>query len=374
MVSGDDYYYQSDSDDDDDVDRYVFLARQPAPASRHAAEGASSDSDSDDDVAADGGGGRGEKRHLQGVLDSPPAPKKSRLHPIASPPPPSRPSGSEATSPPREESRREDVAMAHEDDALREGQARNRTKKHGVCGKRSRGPDRDDDGDREPRPAFTAAASATTSGRFLCNQCERCFASHQALGGHVLGHRKKAKIALAAAACHAGGDGAGNCGKLMTLMAVSQEAAATGIGHGEKVAFDAIEGDHEEEYSGGHSKAKKASVAARNHFAADGSGSDDVTAAKDENVNGDDDLISNTNGNACKALYKCKVCGTECPTGQALGGHMRKHRKRPSPGGDGEAAADGDGQTLAQLFGTEMCLKRALMISGEQAADMVHTS
>ncbi|KAL6637656.1 hypothetical protein ACP70R_025228 [Stipagrostis hirtigluma subsp. patula] len=408
MVSGEDYYYDSDSDSDDDVDRYVFLARQPAPARRHA----SSDDDGDDDVTADegdGGGRRGRKRPLREGFDAPPPSsksKKARFDPIAPPLAPALGSGSESASSlsgvrDREEAPARCVATAHGEGALRsEGETKKRTRKQGVCGKRSRGPESKEDGDREPIPAVTVAAaktgtsSAASSGQFLCNLCDRCFDSHQALGGHVLGHRKKAKIALAAAAAsHAAAADISNCKELMAVLAVSQEAADA-IGHAGKMVVDDIEARQDDVDSSGHSKAEKASVAPEDHNGADGDGSsgdsrETVIGANHEGGNGNYGIGSETtaivvsghgftngNGNVCRMQYKCKVCGTECPTGRALGGHMRKHRKMPARGGDGdgEGTKDRESQTpIARLFGKEICLQRALVIKGEEPADMVRT-
>ncbi|KAF0928725.1 hypothetical protein E2562_006147 [Oryza meyeriana var. granulata] len=60
-----------------------------------------------------------------------------------------------------------------------------------VRGKKSRGPGREaSDGSH---PAADRQEPEGASKRFVCNICGRCFGSYQALGGHVLGHKKKAK-------------------------------------------------------------------------------------------------------------------------------------------------------------------------------------
>ncbi|RLN39832.1 hypothetical protein C2845_PM01G31540 [Panicum miliaceum] len=400
VVEGDVYCSDSDSDDDD-VDRFVFLARQPAPAAGHHAEedrGASSanDDDDDDDATADEeeserGGGRRKRRDLREILDDapPPPPKKARVELIAIAPPLAR-------TPQREGSHGK---AAHEHRARgRGGESKNAIKKKwGACGKRRRSPGCEEDGDRESRGAVAAAAEAgaspaATSGRFLCNLCERCFDSHQALGGHVLGHRKKAKIAIAAAASLDDIDdagGVGNC-KDETAVVEANEETASGIAQTDKMATVAPRRGKANGGGGCHGKIKTVADVAEHRKGVDSRGH--------EHVNGDADLVNKgnalsgddfTNGNS-RTHDKTAIIGAEIPNqkvvvgtchggangdgnvrttmykvqGHALGGHMRKHRKRPPLCGGGEGrspspATDDDCQIpLARMFGAEAGLQR----------------
>ncbi|PUZ37489.1 hypothetical protein GQ55_9G123900 [Panicum hallii var. hallii] len=425
--------YRSDSDsDDDDVDRFVFLARQPAPVpGRHAeddrgASSANDDDDDDGDATADEDserdGGRRKRPLGREILDDappPPPPKKARVKLIAIAPPLARtpPSGSESETESDSAPLPCDVRArgsgseeshgkaAHEHRARgRGGEAKNAIKKkRGACGKRGRGPGREEDGDPESRGAVAAAAKAgaspaATSGSFLCNLCERCFDSHQALGGHVLGHRKKTKIAIAAAASLDDiddADGVGNCKDETAVVEVNEETAS-GIAQTDKMA--AVAARRGKANGGCHGKIKTVADVADHRRGVDSRAHEHVNGNADlvnkgSAVSGDDftngnstthdktDTIgaeipnqkvvagtchggANGDGNVRTTMYKCKVCGTECLTGRALGGHMRKHRKRPPLGGGGEGrspspATDNDCQIpLARMFGAEAGLQR----------------
>ncbi|CAD6214124.1 unnamed protein product [Miscanthus lutarioriparius] len=232
VVEEQDNYYSDSDSDDEDVDRYVFLARQPAPPGRHAEDDdRDASSANDDDAGDDGDGKAGEeeseggvrktkKRPLREILDdddAPPQTKKARLDLIIALPMTAQtaPSGSESNlaSSPRagesgSEGSHEKAHHQHRAPTPREqGEAKNATKKkRGACGKRSRSPCGEVDSDRDDVVVAAAAAAKTagassgataTSGCFPCSLCDRCFDSHQALGGHVLGHRKRTKIAIA---------------------------------------------------------------------------------------------------------------------------------------------------------------------------------
>ncbi|CAN6298164.1 unnamed protein product [Urochloa humidicola] len=456
VVKGDVYYSNSDSDDDDDVDRYVFLARQPttAPAAGRLAEedrGAgleNEDDDDDGDATADEeeserGGGRRKKRPLgrREILDAalpPPPPTKKNKKKAAgveliAPRLPqmtaSSGSGSEtesdsAASPcgvragesGSEGSRGTKVHEHHRLAPGRGGEAKK--KKRGACGKRGKGPGCEEDGDRAVTAAVAAKAgappaAAATSGRFLCNLCERCFDSFQALGGHVLGHRKKAKIAIAtAASCldvDDGGGGAGDCEEEETAeveaneektassialqlhkmaAAAARHGKANGRGggrNGKIKAADDVAEHREDADSGGHdddangdttSFRKKGNAMAapgkdftnggnsrRNGKTGIGAGIPNKKMIVGTSHEGD----NNGGANVSRTAYKCKVCGMECPTGPALGGHMRKHRKPPTlvGGGDGEGRSSASPPTddncqipLARMFGAETGFQR----------------
>jgi hypothetical protein len=435
VVEGEVCYSDSDSDDDD-VDRYVFLARQPAPAAghRHAEDdrGASSVNDEEEDNDGDGeatadeeeperGGGRRRKRRPLGreILDDgapppPSPPKKARPVELIAPPiahtPPSG-SGSETESDSAalpcvdaragesgSEGSHDHEKKVHRGSAPgRRGEAKNA--KRVTCGKRGRDPGCEADGDRVVTVAAKAGAPpAATSGRFLCNMCERCFGSYQALGGHVLGHRKKARIAIAAATGlddvgDAGGV-IGNCKEETAVVEANNNGAASGIALQEDkmVAVAVRRGKANGSGGGGcHDKMKTVygvaehrdddvafgnegdgiSVSSHGLITSNGgnsrsNGRKGIGAAvpnqkviagschEGATANGDVDGVRRT------TLYKCKVCGTECPTGRALGGHMRKHLKRPPLGGgreDGRSPSpttDDDCQIpLARLFAAE---------------------
>ncbi|KAK3149646.1 hypothetical protein QOZ80_3AG0220380 [Eleusine coracana subsp. coracana] len=312
----------------------------------------------------------------------------------------------------------------------------------GACGKRKRtSPGCDEEVDQEPRRDVTITAAAATSvvGRFPCNQCDRCFYSPQALGGHVLGHQKKARIAAAPSLGGAGGHG--NCNKAeVAAVELDHDRVNNGVGYAERKTSvgapcaygsrchekkatpyndDDAACHHEDHvYRGRRRKLKKKpSITAEDRMGAyNGNGSIDsmgtsMFAAIHEGVNdhdrnreeassrneemtigagrshNDGDVknkkgarkddgaaIGNSNVEACRTqLYRCKFCGTECPTGQALGGHMRKHRKLPAQVAHGDerpapATTDGDSRIhVSRQFGATG-LHTALMIAGEASS------
>lgn len=431
VVAEQDYYYSDSDSDDEDVDRYVFLARQPAPPGRHAEDdrdASSSDDDGDDDDGdgtageeeSEGGVGKRRKRPFREIMDDdapPPPTKKAQVEVIIASPlaAQTQPSGSEsnlASSPRAGESGSEgsheshEKACEHRRDPREHGEAKNATKKkRGACGKRSGSPGCEADGDRDDAAAAakTGAPSGAASGRFPCSLCDRCFDSHQALGGHVLGHRKRTKIAIAAAILDADDVGEQSAAVEVTEEAanrtaqVDKDVAAARRGevkgssdegktvddaaeHGDEDADKGNGGVGEAVFAGSHDDANgNDGFGVSGHGFTDGNsrnaGKMDIGTASPnrkvvvagtchEGANG------NGNGNVCRTRYKCKVCGTECLTGRALGGHMRKHRKRPPVGGGGggggeerspSPATDDDCQIpLAQLFGAETSLQREI--------------
>jgi hypothetical protein len=449
MALGEDY----SSSDDDDVDRYVFLARQPQPPRSHAEEEASDEDDEDDETkderVEEDGGRRGMKRPLREVVssDASPSPKRARLGMIIAPPPLASHKTQTSSSTeddqmvsfsPRggvrdRESSGSDETREDERSDPRRGKAKNTTTKLvvGLCGKRERNSPGCEEVDQEQRRDVTKAAktSPPSAGRFPCSLCDRCFASYQALGGHVLGHQKKARIAATAAAAaslHDAG-GRGNCREEIVVAAEVEldHDDANGTGHvKQKTSIHDVDDAacREDVDRDGHmklkpKKKKPSVVAEEHHMGAHGNGETDMRAsvftASVEGVNDHDgnrekassrssrngreetaigatghndagvknkkataagsprkDAANGTSNvaDACRAQhYKCKVCCIECPTGRALGGHMRKHRKQPAQGadGDGRPAADGDSMIpLSRQFGVTGS-QRALGIAGE---------
>ncbi|KAM0838226.1 hypothetical protein ACQ4PT_061119 [Festuca glaucescens] len=334
--------YDSDSDDDD-VDRYVFLARQPAPAE--------ASDDDDGEMPGEGGGGGGggggceRKRSLQQIVsDAPPAAKKARLGLAA-------PRGASAEESGSEEPVRSAERFQGDLDQEKKNKKRRRCGgepqvQRAVRGERSNGADseasqgsqhRDVTAGRKTSVA-AAEALAGAPRRFVCSLCGKCFGSYQALGGHVhLGHKKKARNAIAGDvtgnSCHdeklAMADGPGH-GKEKALVAAAflqdVDSSSGDSNSNEEMFIDAANhGDHR---GNGNIKGEKVTVAT-SHDDADGTG-------RKFAVGGCHDLAACAivNANSSVRQYMCEVCGKECLSGQALGGHMRKHQKRsPHNGG-----------------------------------------
>ncbi|KAF0887849.1 hypothetical protein E2562_004059 [Oryza meyeriana var. granulata] len=189
--------WRAPGDDDDGGDGDVFLPRQPVllDGGGQAEENGDESSDDEEDDAMPGGeagGGGG----IWMIVDAPLSCKKARLvNLIKSPPPP--------PPPPPCSVRHKKIGS---EEAVQEKNNKGRRFVDGgelklrpaVRGKKSRGPGREaSDGSH---PAADQQEPEGASKRFICNICGRCFGSYQALGGHVLGHKKKAKKAAIAAA------------------------------------------------------------------------------------------------------------------------------------------------------------------------------
>ncbi|CAL1398284.1 unnamed protein product [Linum trigynum] len=142
-----------------------------------------------------------------------------------------------------------------------------------------------------PAPIEGPAAAEQQRGVFVyqCKTCDRCFSSFQALGGHRASH-KKPRIA--------GGDGEGgeetnknnnnnqNSSKGVVIKPVNQKLKEEG---GEELAL---------------------SLRIVN------------TAAVNDNHN----LPTTTAAVKPSKVHECAICGAGFSSGQALGGHMRRHR------------------------------------------------
>ncbi|KAE8795623.1 hypothetical protein D1007_29512 [Hordeum vulgare] len=339
--------YASDSDsDDDDVGRFVFLARQPAPA------GPSEEGEGREDAMPSRGGGRGgRKRRLREMLladDPPAAATEARPGPAAPRGASAEVSGSEGPA----------DCSPERGDLFDLGRKNKKPRPRGgeplvLPAVRGKGPQhRDVTAEQKAPVVMTAAAGAPR--RFLCSMCGRCFGSHQALGGHVhSGHRRKAKDAIAAAAGHdedvAGG---GNGGRGVKL---GQEAADGNAAHGEEKAAVAKK---KVDFAAHHRDVDvdTRSFLGRNVGNINEDGGDEALE-----VDGNGSLavaVGRPHGKARKTQHRCEVCGKECLSGQALGGHMRKHRKQSPPDGSKERQRSPELDWIP--------VRRSAVITGEQ--------
>ncbi|KAM0875116.1 hypothetical protein ACQ4PT_037003 [Festuca glaucescens] len=314
------------SDSDDDVDRYVFLARQPAPAES---------SDDDDAIPA------GRKRYLpEMVAHALPAAKKARLSPAAPRGTSEEESGSEEPVRPAErfrgdlDQRKKNKKRRRCGGELQVQRAARGERSNGADSGASQGPQHRDV--TAGRKTSVAAAEALPGAprRFVCSLCGKCFGSYQALGGHVhLGHTKKARNAIA-------GDVTGNSCHDEKL------AMADGPGHDKEKALVAAACLKDvDSTSGDSNSSEEMFIDAANH--GDHRGNGNIKGVKVHVATGQDDTDGTgrkfavgryhelaAGANSIVRLYRCEVCGKECLSGQALGGHMRKHQKRsPHNGG-----------------------------------------
>lgn len=150
--------------------------------------------------------------------------------------------------------------------------------------------------------AATAAAAAK-SGFYVyeCKTCNRTFPSFQALGGHRASH-KKPKPSTAA-----------------------EEKKVAGI-EGEEGELAEVEESSEEEEKG-----KQSTIIAR--AAPNSNSNPNPNDHHSSQLNMDQIPFSNklisshgNNNNKSSKIHECSICGSEFSSGQALGGHMRRHR------------------------------------------------
>ncbi|MQL95805.1 hypothetical protein Taro_028470 [Colocasia esculenta] len=144
------------------------------------------------------------------------------------------------------------------------------------------------------------AEAATTNGKpgfyvYECKTCNKCFPSFQALGGHRSSH-KKPKMAPAAGA-------------------TTEEKAAMEVDN-PQVSVNAS--NPTINLSGNTTTVSAAGTAA-------------LTSSTNNNgsSNNNNIIINNNSGvsNLNKSrVHECSICGSEFSSGQALGGHMRRHR------------------------------------------------
>ncbi|KAM1050676.1 hypothetical protein ACFX13_033113 [Malus domestica] len=127
-----------------------------------------------------------------------------------------------------------------------------------------------------------AASAAASAGLYLyqCKTCDRCFPSFQALGGHRASHKKP--------------------GKQININSTTQE---------NKKALLFVE--EAEEFDRFNNTSTMLSLQISNKaFRA-------LSSATSPCYN---------NNNKANKVHECSVCGAEFTSGQALGGHMRRHR------------------------------------------------
>ncbi|EXB75903.1 Zinc finger protein ZAT5 [Morus notabilis] len=143
----------------------------------------------------------------------------------------------------------------------------------------AQGRDRHDHhGDRDgPRNSEPAAVRHANDVVYQCKTCDRCFPSFQALGGHRASHKKPK----------------GN-------NSAAEE---------KKTSFFLVE-DHEQFVSSATSTTLSLQMSSRGILR-----------------NGNNRIsVSNTNNSNKAKVHECSICGAEFTSGQALGGHMRRHR------------------------------------------------
>ncbi|KAK4432483.1 Zinc finger protein ZAT5 [Sesamum alatum] len=127
-------------------------------------------------------------------------------------------------------------------------------------------------------PPATATAAAEV---YQCKTCNKSFPSFQALGGHRASHKKPIKP---------------------PIMAVDQEKKASSKDH--KRESSPSDGDHHEDDS-----------------------TNTILSLQ----------IPSSSPNKNKTrVHECSICGAEFASGQALGGHMRRHRPLPPTSNHGE--------------------------------------
>lgn len=139
----------------------------------------------------------------------------------------------------------------------------------------------DRDGDRDhPGMRNSEPARHVSDGVYQCKTCDRCFPSFQALGGHRASHKKPK-----------GNNTTGEEKKTTSILVVDHDY-------------------HEQFVNSATSTALSLQISSRG---ISGNG----------NVNSNN--ISSNNSNKPK-VHECSICGAEFTSGQALGGHMRRHR------------------------------------------------
>ncbi|KAL6987324.1 hypothetical protein U1Q18_013072 [Sarracenia purpurea var. burkii] len=134
---------------------------------------------------------------------------------------------------------------------------------------------------RNRKPSEPALVNAAVSGRFVyqCKTCDRCFLSFQALGGHRASHKK-------------------------SNAAIAEDEKK------KKTKPTALIREEDEE---GHRI-----------------GGDNCTSLSLRIPNG----VSPSRANS--RVHECSICGAEFSSGQALGGHMRRHRSNRLESQDGK--------------------------------------
>lgn len=149
------------------------------------------------------------------------------------------------------------------------------------------------------------AAAAVKSGFYVyeCKTCSRTFPSFQALGGHRASHKKPKPMAEEK--------------KVAGTISIDQQQ------HGEGEAEATEESSEEEEEKGRQMMiiARAPPIANPNDHS-----SQSMDQILFSNKLGSHGNINHSNNNKSSKIHECSICGSEFLSGQALGGHMRRHR------------------------------------------------
>ncbi|XP_016448188.1 zinc finger protein ZAT5-like [Nicotiana tabacum] len=155
---------------------------------------------------------------------------------------------------------------------------------------------------------FTEMVNTTTgkAGFFVyeCKTCNRTFPSFQALGGHRASHKRpktiveeKKSVTIPATAT-------------ATAMASASTAMATA-----RVGADSLVENHNDRHIENDQEEGRFNKISSPSFS--------VQMVNNNNNKG---IISHGNSNSKPKIHECSICGSEFSSGQALGGHMRKHK------------------------------------------------
>ncbi|MQL97173.1 hypothetical protein Taro_029857 [Colocasia esculenta] len=140
-----------------------------------------------------------------------------------------------------------------------------------------------------------AEAATMTNGKvsfyvYECKTCNKCFPSFQALGGHRSSHKKI---------------------KLATLTAAEEKKPSEELGLHLGISTS---------YSHPNPLPNNTNAS--------------TPPAAHNNVNNSNNNINDINTSSVRQkVHECSICGAEFSSGQALGGHMRRHRAEPIPQG-----------------------------------------
>jgi hypothetical protein len=182
-----------------------------------------------------------------------------------------------------------------------------------------------------------------------CDVCGKECLSGQALGGHMRMHRKLSPHAGKERISPEVADGAGHGQEKIAVAASPREPD----GDGKNIFSAAAYRQGVDSSTDDSNSDDEMFIDAANHRGK-GNVEGKVTVAT-----GHDDADNNGNGTESKVAgigtvnsivrkhYRCEVCGYECLSGRALGGHMRKHPKLP-PHNGGKKRTSPEKTTVAE--------------------------